>query len=265
MLIDLHTHTQYSYDADKTGTIDGYAQTAIDKGISTWGITEHVDFFRKEEHIIADVDAEREEIIRCRETFGDRLKILAGVEIGQPHASPEDANAFLDAHEFDYVIGSIHAMPNDIDLYFFDYAKLRLDDVYQEYFDEMEKLLDFGRFQILGHIDYPLRVMKLPDNNPTFAGCMDRVEVILKRIIDEGIALEINGKSLKSWRKAAGPEKFVLERYKELGGELITLGSDAHAAEELGRGIEQSMTSLRELGFRYVHSFENEKWSALPL
>ena len=192
MLLDLHTHTQYSYDAE-TGTVEDNVRAAVDRGISILGITEHVDFFRRAEHIIADVDDERADIERCREKYGDRISILAGVELGQPHGNPEAARRFLAGREFDYIIGSVHAMPNDVDLYFHEYEKLDCDQVLREYFDEVEQLLAFGGFQILGHIDYPLRVMKLPDNHPTFAGFMDRVERILRTLIARDIALELDG------------------------------------------------------------------------
>lgn len=264
MLIDLHTHTQYSYDASP-GTVEQNVCAAIDRGITTLGITEHVDFFRKADLIIADVDAEREDILECRKKYGAKIDLLAGVEIGQPHANPKAADAFLAGRSFDYIIGSLHAMPNDIDLYFLEYQKLDCDRVLTEYFDEVNAMLEYGRFHVLGHIDYPLRVMKLPDNHPTFAEYMDRVEEILRKLIDRGIALESNAKSLLGWQKQVGPETFVLERYREMGGELVTVGSDSHSPKTIGNGIDIALERLRSLGFRYVNSFKEGKIVALPL
>ena len=264
MLVDLHTHTQYSYDAEP-GSVEDNVRAAIENGISVLGFTEHVDFFRKAEHIIADVAQEREDILRCRETYGDQIKLLIGVELGQPHGNPAAAEQFLSEHTFDYCIGSLHAMPNDLDLYFHKYAELDCDQLLQEYFDEVEHMVEYGGFQVLGHIDYPLRVMKLPDNHPTFAGYMDRVEPILRKVIDKGIALESNAKSLHGWQKQVGPEDFVLKRYRELGGDMLSVGSDSHSPKTMGSGVQQAMDRLRALGFSHVTYFEEGRPHRLPL
>ncbi len=264
MLVDLHTHTQYSYDAER-GSVEENVLAALARGISVLGITEHVDFFRKGNHIVADVEQERQDILHCREQYGERIKLLIGVEIGQPHASPDAADIFLQQHIFDYCIGSLHAMPNDLDLYFHKYAELDCDQLLQEYFDEVEAMIAYGKFQVLGHLDYPLRVMKLPNNHPTFAGYMDRVEIILKKLIENGIALESNAKSLLGWQKQVGPEDFVLKRYQELGGELLSVGSDSHSPSTMGNGVKEAMERLRSMGFSYLTMFEQGSPVMLPL
>ena len=283
MLIDLHTHTGYSYDA-APDMPQKHVDAAVQRGIHVLAFTEHVDFFRRESlsaadfpagtvdfdgyareiapfrrgrMILPDLSAQQHDLAVCREQAGDSILLRAGAEFGQPHAAPELANQLLDQYSFDFVIGSIHQMPDDMDLYFYRYETVDQSSFLHTYLDEMEAMLQFGRFHILGHIDYPLRVMKLPHNQPSLRGYMERVDCILRKIIAQGIALECNTKGLLGWQQAVGPEDCVLRRYRELGGEYITVGSDSHAPETIGYGISQALDRLRAFGFSYVTDFEN--------
>lgn len=285
MMLDLHTHTIYSYDAEKKA-ICNHVQSAIEKGVDVLGFTEHVDFFYKESLsesefelgtvdfpmyqqeiapfrcgrvIQPDLRAQQKDIDGCREVYHGKIVLRKGVELGQPHTAPDLSDKLLEAYHFDYVIGSIHHMPDDMDLYFVRYETKNADEVMRDYFAEINKMLQYGKFQVLGHIDYPLRVMKLPYNRPSLKGYMDCVEEILKKLIEQGIALESNTKSLFGWQQQVGPEDFVLQRYRELGGELITVGSDSHAPETIARGIPEAMERLQQAGFRYITDFENGK------
>ncbi|MCD8356908.1 MAG: histidinol-phosphatase HisJ family protein [Clostridia bacterium] len=283
MILDLHTHTMYSYDAEDE-PVYAHVASAVEKNIDVLGFTEHVDFFRRESlqesefavgtvdfegyqaeiapfrsgrAIMPDLSTQQEDIFACREKFSGRIKLRAGVEMGQPHAAPELADDLQKTYHFDYVIGSIHQLSSDMDMYFLRYETIHPDDFWKEYFGEMQNMLQYGKFQILGHIDYPLRVMKLPNNRPSLKGYMDYVEGILKEIICRGIALESNTKGLFGWQKQIGPEDFILKRYRELGGELITVGSDSHAPQTIGRGIPEALERLQQAGFRYITDFEN--------
>lgn len=102
--------------------------------------------------------------------------------------------------------------------------------------------LDTSKFL---RLDYPLRVMKLPHNQPSLKGYMNYVDEVLKLLIAKDIALESNTKGLYGWQQEVGPEAFVLTRYRELGGELITVGSDSHAPETVARGIPRALERLR--------------------
>ena len=283
MLIDLHTHTAYSYDAADY-PVRRHVQAAVQKRIDVLGFTEHVDFFRKESlsasdfspdtvdfagyereiapfrrgrAIMPDLAAQQRDIAACRAAFDGQIALRMGVELGQPHAAPALADALLGAFSFDYVIGSVHQAAADMDLYFYRYEQINQDEFLHAYFDEMEALVAYGRFHILGHIDYPLRVMKLPHNRPSLKGYLERVDVVLQAIIERGIALECNAKGLFGWQQAVGPEDCVLARYRELGGEYITTGSDSHAPDNIGAGIAQALDRLRAFGFSYVTDFEN--------
>ena len=285
MKIDLHTHTAYSYDAQRSPLCE-HVRAAVDAGVDVLGISEHVDFFhretiresdfrpgtvdfeaysrevepfRKGRCIMPDLAAQQRELEQCRRQYDGRILLRAGVEMGQPHAAPDLADRILETYRFDYVIGSIHHMPDDMDMYFLNYENLHQDEVLHAYFDEMDAMLRYGNFHILGHIDYPLRVMKLPHNHPSLKGYMDRVDTVLRRLVETGIALECNTKSLLGWQQAVGPEDFVLRRYRELGGEYVTVGSDSHSPDRIAYGIPQALGRLRELGFGYVTDFAGGK------
>lgn len=284
MILDLHTHTQYSYDAEARPVID-HVQHAVQKGVSILGFTEHVEFFRKDSiqasdfvsgtvdfvgyqkeiepfrtgrTIMPDLASEQKDIFAAQEVYGEQITLRAGVEIGQPHAAPEQARALIQTYPFDYVIGSIHQLSDDMDLYFYRYETIHPDEFWEKYFAEVRELLAFGHIQILAHLDYPLRVMKLPHNQPSLKGYMNYVDEVLKLLIAKDIALESNTKGLYGWQQEVGPEAFVLTRYRELGGELITVGSDSHAPETVARGIPRALERLRAAGFRAVTDFENK-------
>ena len=143
-------------------------------------------------------------------------------------------------------------------MYFYRYETIHPDEFWEKYFAEVRELLAFGHIQILAHLDYPLRVMKLPHNQPSLKGYMNYVDEVLKLLIAKDIALESNTKGLYGWQQEVGPEAFVLTRYRELGGELITVGSDSHAPETVARGIQPALERLRAAGFRAVTDFENK-------
>ena len=285
MEIDLHTHTAYSYDADNC-SLAQHVQQAVQKGMDVLGFSEHVDFFYKEalrksdflpqtvdfetyaaevapfrkgRMLGADLMAQQEEIHACMQRWGDRITLRRSVEMGNPQAAPDLADQLLETHDFDYTIGAVHHLENDMDLYFYRYDTVDQSNFLHSYFDEMERMIRYGKFHILAHIDYPLRVMKLPYNKPSFKGYMDRVDDILKEIIIRGIALECNTKGLLGWQQTVGPERFVLDRYQELGGEYITVGSDSHAPQTIGLGTQQALDRIRDAGFRYVTDYENGK------
>lgn len=258
MLADFHAHTKYSYDAEPD-PIELTCETAISKGFQVIALVDHKDFFRNKPCDPLDLIHRQAEIQECQIKYEGQIEILSGVEIGQPFASPQESTKFLNENKFDFIIGSVHAMPNDVDMYFLDYDHMHEKIFLNNYFDEVEKLIAWGDFDTLAHLDYPLRVMKRERNHPSFSDYMDRVETVLLGIIQKNIALEINTKGLFGWQKSPGPEDFVLKRYRELGGKLLTIGSDSHAAATIGQGILEGMEYAKNLGFQSINGFRNHK------
>ena len=258
MLADFHMHTKYSYDAEPD-SVEATCLSAIEKGLQVIALVDHKDFFRQKPSDPLDVAARQADIRACQEKFQDQIEILCSVEIGQPFAAPQESADFLRENDFDFIIGAVHAMPNDVDMYFLDYDHMDLDRFLQDYFDEVDQMIQWGGYDTLAHLDYPLRVMKRETNHPTFAGCMDRVDHVLKTLIRRDIALEINTKGLFGWQKSPGPEDFVLRRYRELGGRLLTVGSDSHQAAKAGRGFEEGMAYAKSMGFDSVTGYRNHK------
>ena len=259
MLVDLHMHTGYSADAEQPQSVEQKVRACIARGIGIMAITDHLDFFRsRDPSENNDAEACIRDVCAAKQVFADEIELLVGIEIGQIHADPR-ADAFIRAHPLDMVIGSLHAMPNDIDIYFHDFENLDCDAFLRDYFDELLKIERHGGFDVLAHIDYPLRVMRHGDYVPSFDQYMDRVGEVLRECISRGYALELNAAGMAGWQKKVGPPENILIEYKRLGGERISIGSDSHSLDTVGRGIEECAALAKSAGFSSVTVFRNRR------
>lgn len=256
-MIDLHMHTGYSDDAEPH-TVEQKALAAIGRGLKIIAITDHFEFFRTSAPVGMDIATALRDMRAVKQAMGDRLELLCGIEIGQPFRD-DNARELLLAFSFDTVIGSLHTMPNDVDIYFHDFGTLDCDRFLHDYFDELMKLIRYGGFDVLAHIDYPLRVMRHGDYVPSFDHYMDRVLEVLEETVLRGYALEINAAGLGGWQKKVGPAKCILEEYKRLGGTRISIGSDSHSLETVGRGIDECIALAKSAGFHEVTVFRSRQ------
>ncbi|MGN1009156.1 MAG: histidinol-phosphatase HisJ family protein [Butyricicoccus sp.] len=263
MLIDLHMHSRFSFDAQQD-TVPEIAAASIARGLSTIVISDHKDYFWKQPPMELDIAGVQAEIDAARAQYGDEIEILKGIELGEPNADPA-AMELLEAYPFDTVIGSLHAMPNDIDFYDMDYDHLDQEQLLRDYLVEARKMAEHGGFDVFAHLDYPLRVMKRDYNHPSFENYMEWVTPVLRAIIDRELSFEINAAGLFSWMKHVGPEDFVLEEYRRLGGTMISIGSDSHAAASVGRGIEQCIEHAKKHGFHEVMVYRNRRPEAVAI
>lgn len=265
-MVDLHTHSRYSFDTEREpATIVQMADAAILAGVDVLAVTDHYDIFRKAAPIRYDIAAVQRDIDAAQPTYCGRVELLKGIELGQPHANPSLAEDVLTAFSFDVVIGSLHAMPDDVDLYDQDYDHIDCDALLRAYFAEVVRMEEHGGFDVLAHLDYPLRVMKRPDNAPSFDNYMEHILPVLRPAVARGYALECNAATLFGWKKQPGPDRWILEEYRRLGGTRISFGSDAHCARDIGRGFSVYQDYLRGLGFDRLTVFRGRTAQDYPL
>ena len=255
-LSDTHTHSRFSFDGSDTAAME---KSAKDRGLSALALTEHCDFyhFGRCPHYARKEEDCQQEMFRLKQGEKDLL-FLYGVELGGRRNIQEQARALLRRHPYDMVIGSVHTLADGRDIYYTPYPdKDACREVLDIYFEDLENLLKFGDFDTLGHLDYPLRVMEGPWEEPTLAEYKERVAPILQKLAQMGKALEINAKGCREWFHRPGPEEWILRQFREYGGTMITMGSDAHSVENVGNGIPQACALAQKAGFEKVTVFQN--------
>ena len=252
-LTDYHTHTCCSFDSQ--ADLMDQAARAAELGLKELCTTDHCDLINEKGQRVYDLDWAPilEQYGRVRERMQGRLKIKLGLELGCAPTDPECARKILAGAPLDFVIGSIHNLSMDQggdDFYYLKYETV--EDCYRtldNYFDSMAALTKFPElYDVLGHIIYPLRYMTKAQGGPvTLERYWERLRTILTAVVDAGRGIELNtycGRTLEPWTG-------VLELYRACGGEIVTIGSDAHNAENIGKGAEQAQQLLAAAGFRY--------------
>lgn len=263
---DTHIHSEFSHDSQSK--ISAICRSAAEKGINIICITDHCDIeycdkLDLQGIIGASVRSAREKGIE----FSNLPEVLAGVELGEYIHNPKAAERIIGMNKFDSVIGSVHAVCfegftqpySQIDFSKMTYATLlKYTD---KYFDELLEAAKTSDYDILAHITCPFRYINgkysLDLDTMLFK---DKTDEILKTLIKRNKSLEINSSGIgnEAYNEFL-PEKRIVKRYKELGGKLITLGSDAHTPERIANGFSELYKMLHELGFEYAYYFKNRK------
>ena len=259
-LYDMHMHTKYSGDSEAEPS--AIAQKAIDLGLQGICFTDHLDIDYKEKPGLFDLDipSYKQHILKTKEQFQDKLSIGWGIELGlQPYLEAENQKIITE-NDFDFVIGSTHVV-KQVDIYYPAYYEGRTEDeCYREYFEEtLKNAMSNVDFDVYGHLDYIVRYGPNKNKYYSYEKYADVIDEILRTLITKGKGIELNTAGFKYGLGHAHPVIPVLKKYKELGGEIITLGSDGHAPEQIAWDFEKVPEILKEAGFTYFTVFHNRK------
>lgn len=269
MFWDTHMHCHFSADSDSTP--ESMIEAAISKDLSGICFTDHIDYdypANPLDPMIFEFDlTEYDHAIRkLQSQYADRLPILHGIELGlQPHLAKKHTRLLQEQH-FDFVIGSSHVVHGK-DPYYASYYEGRTEeDAYQEYFiSVLENIQAFHDFDVYGHIDYAVRYGPNKNTFYSYRKYADIIDEILKQLIALGKGIEINTGGFRHGLGHPNPCEDILKRYHELGGEIVTLGADAHKPEWIAYCFDKLPQLLKSCGFSYYTIFRNRKAEFISL
>ncbi len=264
--LDLHIHTDNSPDGNHSAMF--LCERAEFDGIRAIALTDHceVDCY-KEERYDKRVQQAFFEASKAQSAFCGKVLVLRGIELGQPHYDKATAEAILNARPYDEVIGSVHNLRGREDFYFMEHFEpSSVHALLTEYFDEILQMLEWGNFDILAHLTYPLRYFYAKSGiSVDMKDYQKQVDEILKLTAEKGKALEINTAGLRQPIGKLSPEFDAVKRFHDLGGEFVTYGSDAHYADDIGKGMQEAYDAMRQAGFTELTIFQQRTPLKMPI
>ncbi len=259
-IADMHTHSEHSHDS--SCKIEEMAQAQINKGTTIFAVTNHFDthVYSKTE-IFEPIAEAYDESVRLSKIYKDKCTILSGVEISEGFWYPEIYNRIINMKNYDVVLGSVHCVQfenmrepySKID--FSAFSKETIENYLDAYFDDILEMLEKIDLDILTHLECPLRYIngryKMGISLEKYSA---KIEEIFEEIISRGIALELNTSSVDVLGDFM-PNKSMLKKYYDMGGRLITLGSDAHKSSDASRNFQEAIEELKQIGFKSIYYF----------
>jgi len=278
-MVDYHIHTHHSIDAE--GTIREYCKQAIKLGLKEICFTNHceLDPLRNDSLIRFNGHKQpltRETLLKLQnEIFSEKeffkksgLKVKFGLEIGYYDGIEPHLEKILKSIDLDFLLGSIHCLDHicidsskEHPIYFTKYSA---SELLHNYFQAIEKLISSQLFDSIGHLDvykkygfgfYKEKINTVPE---------EIIRKIFRMMIEKKIAFEINTAGLRRINQFY-PSSSIMKYAREQGLELITVGSDAHRVEDLGKGIKQSFEYAKSFGFNAVYGFEKRKATKIKI
>lgn len=262
---DCHVHTDCSRDAVDPAMM--MCESAARLGLYALTVTDHCECnVYLEEEYDKSVIQSYFEAKKASAVFSGRLHVYAGVELGQAMQNRDAAQKVLESCEFDFVLASVHNVSGKKDFCELNYSEENIDNLLDRYFDEIMETIKWGKFDSLAHLTYPWRYIVGEHHIPIpMEKWNKRIDDILRALIQQRKALEVNTSGFRQKLGTSMPDLPVLQRYHELGGKLVTLGSDAHRWADVGGGIENGLAELQKAGFNHYMIYISHEPKVLPI
>lgn len=266
MFWDQHMHCNFSGDSDALP--EDMIKAGIAHGLSGICFTDHLDYDYPEEPniFLLDFDNYFKALSDLRKKYADKISVNIGIELGlQPQAAGQNL-AVAEKYPFDFIIGSSHVV-NHMDPYYPEFfAERNEDEAYMEYFESvLENINSCVDFDAYGHIDYVVRYGPNKNAFYTYEKFKDIIDEILTQLITKGKGIEVNTGGFKYGLGHPNPTEDIIRRYRELGGEIITMGADAHVPEYVAYEFGKTAQIIKNCGFKYYTVFKNRKAEFIPL
>lgn len=258
---DCHLHSSHSGDSDTP--MEEMILQGISQGLTTMCFTEHHDIDYPDSPdgpgsmFLLNTDSYLYDFARLKEKYRDKVRLLFGVELGlQPEIMRQNA-VYAKSYDFDFIIGSSHIC-HGRDPYYPDFFQGRSEEeAYREYFESIaENIRKFSGFDVYGHLDYVVRYGPDMDKNYSYEKYQDIFDAILELLLEKGKGIELNTGGIQKGMKDFHPCMDILKRYRKMGGEILTVGSDSHDASHIAGSFARASEVLQECGFRYYTVFE---------
>lgn len=271
-ICDCHTHSEWSFDGKEP--VDAMCQQAKRLGINVLTITDHCEmngwntpesseFGDFSKLIPQSISHLKEGQIKHNNSD---FKLLRGIELGQAMQDLDACNIALGLDDYDFILASVHNVRNMEDFYWLEYTKEFAQKILFTYFNEVLEVVQWNRFDSLAHLTYPLRyIIGEHKINIDLKPYMSIIEEIFVTLIKNNKALEVNTSGLRQKIGTTLPDESLLALYKKLGGKYITIGSDAHTTDDLGKGINQGLHLIKNLGFEHITYFEKNQPILMPI
>lgn len=263
-LYDYHMHSQNS--SDGKDTISEMCAVAIASGLREIAVTDHFEPSPgNEEYLFYKPGNYFLDMLKACFVFGKDLKIKYAVELDQPHIFTRYSQKLIETHPYDYVLASAHKMADGTDFGDITYDTGNVDYYYTRYLDELKALALWNKFDCIGHLDLVKRYASKYGITVRLMDYREKLEEVLKIIIRNGKGIEVNTSGLRQSAGECLPGLDIIRSYRQLGGELITAGSDAHTAKDVGKGIREAAEMIELAGFSHMTVFTGRQPSMVKI
>lgn len=263
---DYHVHSELSPDSESA--LDDICQRAVELGLEEIVVTDHYEMYEG----VNSVCSYRKYYLKlcgdiiedCRERWKNHVYLGFGVEIGQPHIQPEAARKVINDNPYDFILASVHRVGHK-DLILYNYNQEDCIKLRESYIRELLQIAKEEEYDCLAHLDLIKRYAAFQGISLRMEECTEIVEMILKCVIERGKGIELNTSGLYNCLKEPLPSLEILKLYRQLGGEIITVGSDAHRVQDIAGGFMEVEEIIKKAGFRYISRFHRRKSSFVKI